>query len=262
MDEQITKILNKTYLLAAILVIGVLIYFVGQMVYQSKLLDNQNQNQVTVYGEGKIYVKPDVAVISMGITAQGATVAEVTKSSTEKMNAVIDEIKKMGVDEKDIQTINYNLTPVYENTYVPMISSREFVSISPKITGYKLQQDIRVKIRDFTKIGDILSVATTKGANEIGSLQFTIDDPEQYRQEARAKAIAKAKDNAQNLAKESGIKLGKIINVYENNYYAPSAYDAIKGMGGASIELASVSPTIEAGQQEISITVNLTYRVK
>ena len=48
----------------------------------------------------------------------------------------------------------------------------------------------------------------------MGDLQFTIDNPEQFKEQARAAAIAQAKANAQNLAKESGIILGKLINVH------------------------------------------------
>jgi hypothetical protein len=268
MEEKTFKLLNKAFILAAVLVVGVLIFFVGVILYQQRYLDLQNQYQITVSGEGKVYAKPDIAVISMGVTAQGATVAETTKTSTEKMNAIIDAVKSLGVEAKDIQTTNYNLYPRYETktTYSPISSYVEEVytrTSNNAIIGYALDQNIQVKIRDFEKIGDIISKATEKGANLVGSLQFTIDDPEQFREEARAKAIERAKENAKNLAEESGIRLGKIINVYENNYYAPRAYDATKGMGGASVqESVNILPTIEPGQQEINLTVSITYQVK
>ena len=251
MEEQIMKILNKTFILASILVVGILIFFVGQMAYQTKLLDQQNVNQITVSGEGKVYAKPDIAMVSLGVKTSAATVAIATKHNTDQMNAVIAAVKNLGVEEKDIQTTNYNLTPNYNYTEVK----------GSFIDGYVLSQNIQVKIRDFTKIGEILSQGTSKGANLIGSLQFTIDNPEKVKQEARAKAIAQAKANAQNLAKESGINLGKLINVYENsnNYAYPMAYSKDLGMGGA--EVASV-PTVQPGEQEILIMVNLTYIVK
>jgi len=267
MEEQTIKFLNKVFVLVAILVIGVLVFFVGQMIYMSKSLDQQNVNQITVSGEGKVYAKPDVALISLGVTTQAKTVADVTKNNTDKMNAVIEAVKNLGVDEKDIQTTNYNLTPVYENYAVPLPMTYPSISsgvirTGSAVTGYKLEQDVEVKIRDFTKIGDVLSQATAKGANLAGDLQFTIDDPEQFKDQARAEAIAKAKASAQSLADESGIKLGKIINVYENYSPYPVVYDSYaKGMGGAMPE-TFVAPTVQPGQQEINITINLTYRVK
>ena len=242
---------NRFFKLIAILVLGVLVFFVGEMIYQSKLVEIQNQNQITVSGEGKVYAKPDVAIISLGVNTTGATVADVTKRNTEKMNAVNDAVKKLGAEDKDIQTTNYNLTPLYNWTEW---AGRVF-------QGYALDQNIQVKIRDFAKIGDILSAGTASGANLAGDLRFTIDNPEQLKNEARAKAIKQAKANAENLAKESGIKLGKLINVFESNNSYPVIYNKAMGLGGAVAESAS-SPVIQPGQQEIDITINLTYQVK
>ena len=90
-------------------------------------------------------------------------------------------------------------------------------------------------------------------------MQFTIDNPEQFREQARAKAIAQAKSNAQNLAKESGVNLGKIINVYEGYNSYPAAYNSVKAMG---VTESAPVPTIQPGQQEIDVTINLTYQVK
>ena len=251
MDEQTIKFLNKTFILAAILVAGILIFLFTVIGYQQRSLDQQNTNQITVSGEGKVYAKPDVAIVSLGVTTQATTVADVTKNNTDKMNAVIDAIKNLKIDEKDIQTTNYSLTPLYNWTEK---QGRIF-------QGYTLEQDVQVKIRDFTKIGDVLSQGTTNGANLVGDLQFTIDNPEQFKEQARAKAIEQAKANAQNLAKESGVNLGKLINVYEGYNSVPVVYNSAKAMGGGVAESAPV-PTVQPGQQEIDITINLTYQVK
>jgi len=251
MDQQITKLLDKTFMLAAILVFGILVFFLAQTMYQAKLIDQQNANQITVSGEGKVYAKPDVALVSLGVTSQRTTVTDVTKTNTDKMNAIIDAVKKLGIDEKDIQTTNYNLTPNYNWTEKQ----------GNIFQGYTLEQDIQVKIRDFTKIGDVLSQGTTNGANVVGNLQFTIDNPEQFKEQARAKAIAQAKANAQNLANESGVGLGKLINVFEGYTPSPVMYNSAKAMGAGIADSAPV-PTIQPGQQEIDVTINLTYQVR
>ncbi|MEK7080389.1 MAG: SIMPL domain-containing protein [Patescibacteria group bacterium] len=251
MEDTKFDLSNRFFIITAILVLGVLVYFAGQMAYQFTSLDRQNMNQITVSGEGKVYAKPDIAIVSLGVTTQGNTTAEVIKSNTDKMNAVIQAVKDSGVDEKDITSTTYNLSPLYNYTEA---AGRVF-------QGYTLDQNIEVKIRDFAKIGDILSKATAKGANLANNLQFTIDNPEQFKQEARAKAIEQAKANAQNLVKESGIKLGKLINVYENYIY-PGVYNSkATGLGGGIAESEPV-PTIQPGQQEINITINLTYQVR
>ena len=264
MDEKISKLLDKTFILTAVLVVGILIFFVGEMIYQNKALSLQNTYQITVTGQGKVYAKPDVAIVNLGVATQAITVADVTKQNTDKMNAVIEVIKALKIDNKDIQTTNYSLTPVYDtySTPVPMMYPQVPVSTiktGTTLKGYRLEQNIQVKIRDFTKVGDVLSQSTAKGANLVGDLQFTIDNPDQFKKEARAKAIAEAKTNAQNLSKESGVCLGKIINVYENYFY-PQAYstNAKLGMGVAP---EAIAPTIQPGQQEINVTINLTYQV-
>ena len=92
-------------------------------------------------------------------------------------------------------------------------------------------------------------------------MQFTIDNPEQFKQQARAKAIEQAKADAQNLAKESGVNLGKLINVYENSNPYPVTYNSAKEISGGGVAPAPV-PTIQPGQQEIDVTINLTYQVR
>jgi uncharacterized protein YggE len=242
---------------------------------QNKSINQQNNYQITVSGQGKVYAKPDVGLINLGVSSQATTVAEATKTGTEKMNAVITAIKALDVDEKDIQTTNYSLTPVYDSYYatptaVPtgggvmssVASPTMMVRKGTTLTGYKLEQNVQVKIRDFTKIGDVLAKSTAAGANLVGDLQFTIDNPEQFKEEARAKAIEQAKTNAQNLAKTSGISLGKLINVYENYNY-PMAYSSkAMGMGGATMDSVAPTPVIQPGQQEIDMTINLTYQVR
>jgi len=273
MDEQLKVFIKRGQLMIAVLIAALVIFLLGQLGFQSRQLDQQNQNQITVTGTGKVYAKPDVALISLGVTTTATTVADVTKSNTTKMNAVIATVKALKIDEKDIQTTNYSLTPVYENYTIPApvplmypvsgsaSGSSAIIRTGSTVTGYKLEQDVQVKIRDFTKIGDVLSQATTSGANVVGDLQFTIDNPEQFKDQARAEAIAEAKTNAKNIAKESGVKLGKIINVYENNYYAPTMYSSAKAMG-AGVTDSAPAPVIQPGQQEIDVTINLTYQVR
>lgn len=273
MDEQLKDFIKRGQLMVGILIAALVIFLLGQLSFQSRQLDQQNANQVTVSGEGKVYAKPDVALVSLGVTTTAATVTDVTNKNTDQMNAVITVLKNLKIDEKDIQTTNYSLNPVYSNitTVVPLPATPPGViynmpnvpvQSSSKLTGYTLEQDVQVKIRDFTKIGDILSQATASGANVVGDLQFTIDNPEQFKEQARADAIKQAKSNAQNLAKESGVSLGKLINVYEGyNNVSPVMYDSAKAMG-AGVSQSAPSPIIQPGQQEIDVTINLTYQVK
>jgi uncharacterized protein YggE len=208
--------------------------------------------EITINAQGKAYAKPDIALAQFGVTTEGKKTQTVVKENTEKMKVVIDKIKSLGVEDKDIQTTSYDLSPQYDWTE----TGRVFV-----FTGYKLSQQITVKIRDFEKIGDILEGVTQKGANEIGSLQFSVDDMEKFKAQARDKAIETAKQKAKDMVEKAGLKLGKITNIYEDYYYPqPYSYDLMKTAG--AVPETSVAPQIQSGELEVTATVGISYRIK
>ncbi len=252
-NSQNFDLSNRIFYLVLILIAGILIFFVAQSVYSFRSLDTNRNNQVSVSGEGKAYVVPDIGLVTLGVQSDGQTTEAVIKDNTTKMNAIINAMKELKVEDKDIKTTNYSLSPKYNYTK----------DRGTYPDGYTLSQNVQIKIRDFSKIGDILNQATSKGANIVNNLQFTVDDPSKVKEEARAKAIEKAKESAESLARESGIKLGRLVNVYEN--YVPYYLDSSKayGMGGAeSSAVAPMVARIEPGQQEITVNINLVYEVR
>jgi uncharacterized protein YggE len=154
----------------------------------------------------------------------------------------------LGVDEKDIQTTLYNLNPIYDYTE----RSRVF-------RGYSLDQQVRVKIRNFDKISAVLDKATSLGANTVGDLQFIVDDQEKVRAEARTKAIEQAKEKADSLIKGTGLRIVKLISVSEG-YYGPLPYGG--GYSGVALKEDALLPRIEPGQTEVATSVTLTYRIR
>ncbi|MFA7662487.1 MAG: SIMPL domain-containing protein [Patescibacteria group bacterium] len=213
---------------------------------------------MTVSADGEVVANPDIAVITIGVnTGEKMKVDEVVAENTAKINAIIKALKDGKVAEKDIKTISYNLYPVYDYTDIA----------GRTLKGYELDQQLQIKIRDMENIGGIIGIATSNGANQVSDVSFTIDDPEKLKAEARDLAIAKAKEKAKSIARTSGIDLGKLVNVYENESgyvaYDSNAMLSSKavsgyGMGGAE----TVAPTIATGDTKITINVSLTYKVK
>lgn len=241
---------NRVFILAIVLIVAIAISFLGQMMYQFSSLPQNYPQEITITGEGKVFIKPDIAVVNLGVKTETEKSADAVNQNNEKMNEIIKAVKTLGVDEKDIKTSAYNLYPVYDYTE----RGRIFV-------GYTLDQQINVKIRKFDTISDILDKATEKGANTISDLQFTVDDLEKAKAEAREKAITQAKEKAIVLANQAGLRIVKLVNISEGYASSPQP---MYGMGGASdmSEKVSIAPTIEAGQSEINTTVYLTYRVR
>jgi hypothetical protein len=255
MDEEIKKfdLSNRLYYAILAVVIGVVGYLAIDMgIYSFYTLPNNETETISVSGEGKASAKPDVAIITLGVKTEAPKSNDAVNQNNTKMNVIIKAVKDLGIDAKDIQTTNYDLQPVYNYT-------RDSGRV---LTGYSLDQQITVKIRSIDKISSVLDTATSNGANNVGNLQITVDNPDAVKAEARANAIAKAKQKAAEMTKNSGLKLGKVINVDESNYYSPSpvSYNTMKldqAVGGA----APVAD-IQAGQNEYSITVTLTYKIR
>lgn len=252
MEQETSKLLNRVYILGVVLVAGLLLFLGSQMGYQNRYLDLQSQYQITVTGEGKVYVKPDIATVTLGLKTDGQSVKDITKKNVDIINKIIKDVKDLKIDEKDIQTTQYSIYPKYNWT--------EKTGSVPD--GYTIEQNVTIKIRNFDNISGVLQIASNNGANTVSGLTFTVDNPEKARQEARAKAIEQAKANAQNLAKESGISLGKLINVYEGYSPVPVVYNTAKNAMGMGAADSVPAPTIQPGQQEVSVSINLTYQVK
>ncbi len=213
------------------------------------------KNIITVEGTGKVTVKSDVAIINTGVLTEKATVAQAQKENTEKMNAIVKTLKDdFKIEDKDIKTNQYSISPRYD-----------WSNGSQRIIGYSVNQSVEIKVRDFDKIGSILAKAAELGTNSLNGPTFTIDDPEVYKAEARAKAISQAKDKAKVLADQVGIKLGSIVSFSENfgGYPAMPFYssDMASGLGGGR-EKSLPAPNIESGSEEVSVGVSISYEIR
>ena len=170
------------------------------------------------------------------------------EDNSQKMNSIITFVKESGVEEKDVKTTSYNLYPRYD-----------WLEGKRVFRGYELTSTLSIKIRDLDKISQLIDGAVKKGANQVGDIQFTIDDQEKLKDEARNKAIENAKERAQNIAKASGLKIGRVVNFSESSRGYYPVYDtAMKEMSG----IGSAAPQVEAGSQEITVDVVLTFELK
>jgi len=246
--------MKKTYVFLTTLGILAISAIVIVTVYMA--LKTNNQDRFSINGSGTVYAKSDIANIEVGLrTGTKKTAAEATKDSTTKMDDIIKELKKLNIDEKDIKTTNYNLNPVYNWTD----------KTGQQLVGYEVNQNLTLKIRDLSKIGDVIAKTTEKGANQIGNINFTIDDEYELKNQAREMAIQKAKEKAELIAKQSGMKLGEIKSVYENADYNPSPImytNAKMDMAAGAVNESLSSPSIQSGQNEIKVDVTLVYEVK
>jgi hypothetical protein len=221
-----------------------------------------NDYQFTVTAEGKVTAPPDIATVDFNVQSTiSKNIGDIVKDGNTKMNAIIDALTKLKIDKADIQTSQYQLSPVYN---YPVVTNGVNVSNQTVLQGYQLTEGVTIKIRDLTVVGDAIQAAISAGANQAGDVSFTIDDQNKLKSEARADAIAKAVQNAQEIAKESGLKLGKLINVSDSSNPMP-IYAYASGVNTMSKTLDSVAApaaTIQSGSLDITDNVTLTYKVK
>lgn len=252
MENKRFDLSNRLYyllLIGGIVLIAVMVISAYNMV---KVVSGNIPREITFDGEGKVYAKPDLAIVQLGVSSEATKSEDVVKENNDKMNTITAAIKALGIEDKDIETTNYNLSPKYNYN-----DSR-----GSFIDGYTLNQDVKVKIRNFDIISDVIQKTTSLGANTINQLQFTIDNPEKLKAQATDIAISKAKEKATNIASSSGLRLGKLINVYEGGGIPTpspvySMAEKATGMGGGAS-----APDIQTGQQEIIVTMSLTYQIK
>lgn len=228
---------------------------VAGLVLVKQLTPQPVERVFSVSASGKTLVKPDTAQLNIGVVTQPQkTAADAVRQGNEQMAKVVEALKAAGVKPEEMQTSGYNLSPRYSYT-----NER-----GQQLDGYELFQQLRVKlgIAESTKISDVLAAATNAGANQVGDVQFVVDNPDAAKLAARQEAIAKAKVKAQQLSRSTGLRLGKIVDVLEDagGVDQPMLYSRAMGMGG--MDSAAPAPAVEVGQNEVAVTVTLVYRVR
>lgn len=210
----------------------------------------------TIYidATAKVVAKPDIAVTTMGMVNEGKTVQEAQTANNGVMSKLTEKLKEMGVEDKDIQTTNYNIYPLYNYTENGRV-----------LRGYEVRQDVTVKIRDLEKANEVLSLAGELGANNISGLQFIIDDPEVYKNEAREEALKKLAEKAQTLSKLLGVRFGKVVSYNEYSgdntpYYNVMKSSAMYDLAGGVVN-ESIS-SVESGSTEVNMTVSITFQIR
>src|SRR6056297_797061 len=183
--------------------------------------DIESRNVISVSATSEMFVKPDLAKVVLSVENEATTVDRAMETNTQKMNSIIEKVKDQGIKEKDLKTTNFRLNPRYEwwdDTIYPPSGKRVLV-------GYTVNQSLEIKIRDLENIGSIIETATTNGANQVGNINFEVENKDEYEKTVREQAIEKAKDKAKTLDKQLGVTLVDIKSFNENGYAPTPQYD-------------------------------------
>lgn len=216
---------------------------------------------ITVNGDGRATLPPDVARISFTVLNSAATVSGAQDATTKQANAALDFVKGQGIADKDVKTLSYAISPQYAYPRpCPAGALCPVYSDTPKIVGYQVSESIQVTMRDLSKVGALLEGIGKLSVQNVSGPDFALDDSTAGYTAARADAIDKAKTQAGLLARQLGVRLGKIVNFSESSGGYPGPMYGIGG--GVMSTKAEMAPTIPAGENTYSASVSITYELR
>jgi uncharacterized protein YggE len=196
-----------------------------------------------------VSVPPDQAEIDGGVTSDAKTAREASDANNAAMGKVLQALKGAGIEEKDYQTSRLSLQPQFAANYKPSERASGIVS-------FRASNRVMVKIRDVTKVANVIDVLVGAGANEIGGINFTVTQASKHLDEARAKAIADARRKAEIYAKAAGVTLGEPIGISEETGSPGPLF-----RGKMAAPMAAGAPVAQ-GEETLSVTVSVTWAIK
>ncbi|MDP2637516.1 MAG: SIMPL domain-containing protein [Candidatus Levybacteria bacterium] len=236
----------KTPLLVIIFIfLGLFIYtkLLGPISFSINSIQTTKSNLFSVNGVGEATAIPDTAQLSLGVTKTASTVNDAQNQVNTAANKIIEDLKNLGVEEKNIKTTNYSVNPNYD------------FNRGQTITGYAVTQTLEIKSSIDTS-NKVIDAATANGANVVNGVTFTFNDKtkKELENKARTEAVKMAKEKAESLAKATGIRLGKIVDVQESTGFEPrpmlQTLEA-DGKGGDT--------QLQPGENSVNITITLSY---
>jgi uncharacterized protein YggE len=204
---------------------------------------------INVSGSGLASNTPDIADVQLGVETVTEDAAQAISESTTKMQAVIAAVKALGIDDKDIQTVNYSM-------WVEQVYNQE-TGIPTGQVRYHVTNQINVRLHDLTQTGKLLENALAAGANNVGSITFGVNDPTELQKQARAVAVQNARAKAEELAAGLGVRVGKVRSVSEYVSGAIPVPMLAKDMGmggGGEVPIAS-------GSYNVTVEVQVVFDI-
>jgi uncharacterized protein YggE len=212
---------------------------------------DQPRPAIAVTGHATASVPPDGAEIEGGVTTSAKTAREATEANNKVMAAVIAALKGAGIAEADIRTSRLSLQPQFAPN-----RPQGTTGSGSGITGYLATNQVAVRVHDVSKVATTADTLLGAGANDIGGINFIVSNASQLLDEIRPKAIADAHRKAEIYAKAAGVDLGAPLSITEEQTSGPIVPRAFKA------SIAAAPTPIAAGNETLTITVNVSYEIK
>ena len=201
---------------------------------------------ISVSDQGKVTAPPDMATIRTGVVTEAATSRQALAANNEAMEKIMAVIKTHHVASKDVQTSSFNVNPVYRR-------NRQGGSRS-EIVGYRVQNQLRVQVRNLPDLGEVLDALVQAGSNQVSGISFGVDDPTGLMNQARSGAIGDARSRAAVYAQAAGIRLGPVRTISELPVQIPRTRQF-----APFSERAAARVPVATGEMEFAVTVHVVF---
>ena len=208
--------------------------------------DTKEPRTINVVGTGQVRGTPDVLELTLGVSTRAKSAGEALSHNSELSSKLNGVLRDAGVDEKDIQTADLSISPIFDDN-------------GENVIAYGVSNTVDVKIRELAKAGKIVDAAAGVAGDEIvvNGLVFSFDDNSELVAQARTEAVKRAKSQAEQLAKAAGVELGDILTITEGS---PPEGPVLKAAPRSAAASDSATP-IEPGSQSLSVEVNMTFKI-
>jgi len=205
---------------------------------------SSEQKTISIGGTGTISMSPDIGWFTASVVTQAATAAQAEQQNNDAMSKVVSAFKSAGIAEKDMQTVEFSLNPIYQDSKEP--------GKPPILVAYSVRQSIRVTVNDVTAVGKMLDLAISNGANEMSGVYFGLSDAkaQQAQSQALDLAVKDANDKARTIANAMGVTLVGPVSVSLGGYYQPVQM---------SVKAGAESAPIMPGQLQYTVNVQIAY---
>ena len=208
---------------------------------------------LTLTAEGKTARVPDLAVFNAGVTSQGKTAGEALSANAADMSRVIATLKRAGIADRDIQTNQISLNPLYGPQ---VMNPNGQVMQEPRIVGYQATNTVMIRSRDIVNFGKVLDALVGAGANQVSGPNFQLSDPTMANDEARVSAVRSARARADLYARAAGLRVLRIVSISESGGYSPPQPMYARQMKGDA-----ASTPISAGEVEAAVSVTMQFEL-
>ena len=210
---------------------------------------------ISISATGRANAVPDMAVLNLSVRREAETAREALTANNNAMGGVLAAMKEAGVEDRDLQTSNFNIQP----QYVYPKSSKNRQPEPPRIIGYIVANSLTVRVRDLEKLGSIMDQSVSLGVNGGGNITFRSSNPDPIIEQARKDAMARAIAKAKTLTTSAGVELGRIQSINESSRGIPRPRAMAKLSRSAAVP---ESVPVARGESSYSITVNVQWEIK